>query len=48
MGNGGRKMSLKREEIGELGDINVTEANKKEGLEKRADPKSQKLLEGGP
>lgn len=47
MGNGGRKMSLRREEIGEVGDINVIEANKK-GLEKRADHKSQKLLEGGP
>lgn len=40
-----RKMSCrrgKRRETGELGDTKLVEANKKEGLEKRADFKCQK------
>lgn len=50
MGDGRRKMNLKKKrgekKPGELGDRNIIETNKK-GLEKTADQKSQKLLEGG-
>lgn len=51
LGDGRRKMNFKKKRgeknPGELGDRNIIETNKK-GLEKTADQKSQKLLEGGP